>query len=287
MTSHPRSVPRWRMVAFWVVMVVLVFLHLGERPEILAWVVTAFGADHHGHEIHFFTLSLLTWSVVAGVAVNVRHTHRQVGAAWVYSLTSVLAFAMFLALADVPPEMVPVLAAVTVVGLVAFLTHPSRLRDKFRPTARPSVALLGLLVIAAAPLMGYAMGQLQIHAASGPGDEHYEFGHWLVMAIYAFTVVAVGLVAAVKVAGWRTPAWVTGALVAGLGIGSLGITAVSQLSAPWAMAAIAWGIAFVVVAELEARATPVAPEPRPVTVGTAVTPRSGNRRGRVPLRGGR
>jgi hypothetical protein len=252
------AVPRWRTITFWVLMVVLLFLHLGERPQMLTWLVTSFGGGHDGHEIHTFAQGVIGWTVIAAVAMNLRATARQVGAAWVYGLISVLAFAMFLALADLPPEVVPIVAAVLVVGLVAFLAHPSSLRAKFRPVEPPSRSLLGLIAVAAVPLVVYAAGQLSIHAGSGPHDEHYQFGHWIVMAVYALTVIPIGLVAAFKVPGWRFPAWVAGAVVGLLGVASLGINAVSQLSTPWALAAITWAVAFVGVAEREARRPAVA-----------------------------
>ena len=257
--SSARTVPRWRTAVFWVLMLVLLFLHLGERPEQLTWVVTSFGGGHDGHEIHTFALSLVAWAVVAAVAANLKDTARQIGAAWVYGLISVVAFAMFLALADVPPEMESVLVAVLAVGALSFVAHPSPLRDRLRPTGPASRRLLGMLAVAAIPMVLYGAGQLAIHAASGPHDDHFTRGHWIVMAVYAFTVLPIALVAAIKVSGWRVPAWVAGTMVAGLGVASLGISAVSQLATPWALAAIVWGVGFVVIAEREARrSAPVA-----------------------------
>jgi hypothetical protein len=49
--------------------------------------------------------------------------------------------------------------------------------------------------------------------------------------------------------GWRPTAWVAGLLPALLGVASLIYPVSSSLETPWAIAAIAWGIGFVVVAE--------------------------------------
>lgn len=137
--------------------------------------------------------------------------------------------------------------------IVARARHPSPLRAKVTPVARPSEVLLALTVLAGIPLIAYSAGQLRTHLASGPGDEHDEFGHWLVVASVAIISVALGLVAAAKVPAWRVPLWTSDLMVAALGVGSLGITAVSQLWTPRALLAIMWGGAFIAAGEIEAR----------------------------------
>jgi hypothetical protein len=255
-TTTPR-IPRWRLITFWVLMAVLLFLHLGERPEQLSFVVTAFAGFPEGagatHEIHWFAQGVFAWVILAAIAVHLRRPAARVGAAWVYGAGTVLAFVMFLALADLPAEVVPIVVAAIVIAAIAFVAHPSSWRAKFTPVAAPSRTLFVLVAVAAVPLVIYAVGQLTIHTSSGPHDEHYEFGHWVVMAVYALLVPVLGAVSAWKVSGWRFPLWVAGLMVAALGIGSLGITAVSQLTNVWSLLAIVWGAAFIGVGELEAR----------------------------------
>ena len=270
-TTTP-SIPRWRMLTFWLLLVVLLFLHLGERPQQLIYIVTAFGDLSGGpgasHEMHFFAQGVFAWTIVAAVLAQLCRPAAQVGAAWVYGAGTVLAFSMFLALADLPADVVGIVAAAIVIAAIAFVAHPSSWRSKFASVAPPSRTLLALVAVAAVPLVVYAIGQVDIHASSGPHDEHYEFGHWIVMAVYALLPVLLGVVAAWKVSGWRFPLWAAGLMVAGLGVGSLGITAVSQLSTAWSLAAIAWGAAFIAAGELEARqqqlTTPTAAERRPI-----------------------
>ena len=258
MNEHvSRPVPRWRLITFWVLMVILLFLHLGERPEQLSFIVTAFGDLAEGagatHEIHFLAQGVLAWIILAAVAAQLRRPAVQVGAAWVYGIGTVLAFTMFLALADLPGEVVPIVVAAIVIAVIAFVAHPSSWRARFTPVGAPSRALFGLVAVAAVPLVIYAAGQLSIHASTGPHDEHHQFGHWIVMAVYALLVPLLGAVAAWKVSGWRFPLWAAGVMTAGLGIGSLAITAVSQLSTAWSVAAVAWGTAFIWIGEREAR----------------------------------
>jgi hypothetical protein len=256
-TRDTRAVPRWRMIAFWVLLVVLLFLHLGERPQMLAFLFTAFGdvGDLASHEMHMFAQGVFAWAMLVAVLVNLRQPARQVGSAWVYGLGTVLTFVLVLGFADLPPEVVPILIAAIGIAAVAFLAHPSTLRAKVTSVDRPSRTLFGLTAIAAIPLVIYAVGQLNIHLGSGPHDEHWEFGHWVVMAAVAIVPIALALVAAAKVSGWRVPLWTAGLMVAALGVGSLGITAVSALATPWAVLAILWGAAFIAAGEREASAS--------------------------------
>lgn len=254
---HPEveRAPRWRLVVFWVLCALVVVGHLGERPQQLHFPITAFGDGvEGGHEMHFFTKGAFLWAVLAAVASSLRRPMRKVGAAWVYGLGTVVAFGGLLAFAAVPPEVTVILAVGIAVGMLAFLAHPASLRSKLIPPGRPDAVLLGLVAVAAVPLVAYAVGQLDIHAASGPADQHHEFGHWVVMAVYAVVAVLWGLGAALRLDGWRVPLWAAGLLVAGLGVASLGISAVSQLGTPWALAAVVWGGAFIATGELRSRA---------------------------------
>jgi hypothetical protein len=75
------------------------------------------------------------------------------------------------------------------------------------------------------------------------------------MAAFSFTVIAVGLLASLRLDGWRLPAWVAGLLPITVGMTSiLYPDAASSLDTAWALAAIAWGIAFAATAEVTARA---------------------------------
>jgi hypothetical protein len=254
--TNPSVTPvrRRRLIIFWVLLAVLLFLYLGERPQQIAFIVTAFGdaGELASHEMHMFAQGVFAWVVLAAVAVNLRRPATQVGAAWTYGFGTVLAFSMILSLADLPAEVVPILGAAIVVAALGFLAHPSSLRAKFASVDRTSPTLFALLACATIPLVVYATGQIDIHLGSGPHDDHYTFGHWIVMAVFALLPLVLGAIAALKVEGWRFPLWVTGAMVAALGVGSLGITAVSQLRTGWALAAIGWGAAFVALGEYEA-----------------------------------
>jgi hypothetical protein len=265
--STAAPVPRWRTIVFYVLMAVLLFLNVGGRPESLGWLFTAFGGFAEGegatHEMHWFAISAFTWIMVAAILGSLRRPASQVGAAWTWAIGSLLAFGLVLAMADLPAEVVPILSAAIAIAVLAFLAHPSPLRAKVTPVEPPSRVLFALVAVAAVPLVLYGIGQLRVQLGSGVGDEHFEFGHWVVMGVYGLLAPVLGAIAASKVAGWRFPLWASGLAVAALGAGSLGITAVSQLRTPWALLAILWGVAFIATGEREARARPAATGVRP------------------------
>jgi hypothetical protein len=71
------------------------------------------------------------------------------------------------------------------------------------------------------------------------------------MAAFSLTVIGVALLASLRPDGWWLPAWIAGGLAARLGVASLLFpNAGSSIGLAWSVAAIAWGVAFVAVAEL-------------------------------------
>lgn len=254
-----RTTPRWRPILYGVLMLTLLVLYLGDRPQQLAFIVTAFGefpvGEGASHEIHFLAQGVLAWVIVAAIAVQVRRPTTRIGALWVHTLALLLAFSLLLVLADLPAEVVPILMAAIVLAVLGFLAHPAPLSDKLRFGSRPSPVLLALAGGGAIAWVTYAAGQFSIQASSGPHDEHFTFGHWVVMAAYGLLVPLFAVLAGLKVTGWRFPLWAAGLMSVMLGVGSLAIAAVSQLTTLWSLVAIVWGGGLIVAGELEARQT--------------------------------
>lgn len=253
-----RAVPRWRMIVFWVLAVAVVFLIAGdpERSHLITGIFTVWGGyagELATHEIHVVAQSALVWTMIAAFLVNVRGATRQIGSAWQFGLIAVVWMLAYLAFGDMPAEVLPILIGVLVISVLAFVAHPSSMGERLRSVAGPSRLLGGLVLVAAVPLVIYGTNSIRTHLASGSADPHYEFGHWIAMGVFAFVVVAIAAVAASRVSGWRLNAWSAGLLVAILGFASLVHTAASQLDTVWAVLALVWGAAFIVVAELEAR----------------------------------
>jgi hypothetical protein len=134
---------------------------------------------------------------------------------------------------------------------VLWALRPSR--EALLPAGRPSAGLLVLVVVAAAPLLGYALRQAELQRIDTVSS-HDAFFHWVEVSFYALAVLLLGVLAALRPAAYRLAAWCGGVALAVLGAGSLALgTYASALDAPWAWAALVGGGVFVGVAEWEAR----------------------------------
>ena len=136
--------------------------------------------------------------------------------------------------------------------MFALMFHPAG--DPTRAFARSRLdrAMLALVALAAVPLLALAVANVGLQRAD-PSD-HALLGHFGYMAAFGVTVIGVGLLASARPSGWRIVAWIAGLLPLALGLSSLAFPDVSSaLAAEWAVAAIAWGIAFIALAEVGAR----------------------------------
>jgi hypothetical protein len=136
--------------------------------------------------------------------------------------------------------------------LNATIFHPTG-RDLFRSfkVSRLNRVMLALIAIAALPLLAFAFTNIWLQRTVA--DDHAALGHYGFMAAFSFTVIGVGLLASLQPDGWRLTAWVAGFLPALLGLASLVLPppdVASGLGLVWALAAIAWGAAFIAAAQL-------------------------------------
>ncbi len=254
---------RRRLIVFWLAaatfLVLVVGQRLAEEPTYFLVPITVWGgwglsADHPDHTVHTLLVSLLYWVNIVGVGVQLRRPERQIGGAYVYGLGAFVLLAALLAIGAVPADMVPILIGVMVFSGIAFVAHPSPLGAKFRPVERPSLLLAGMVALAAIPLVVFSVDSFGIHLASGPGDEHFELGHWAFMGVYPIVAILLGGVAAAKVSGWRLPGWVAAVFVGAHGLASLIVPSASAVGTLWAGLAVGWAVAFVIAIESEARA---------------------------------
>jgi hypothetical protein len=134
---------------------------------------------------------------------------------------------------------------------VLWALRPSR--EVLLPDGRPSPILLLLVLVAAAPLLGYALGQAGFQRIDTVSS-HAAFFHWIEMSFYAAAVLLLGILAALRPAAHRLAAWSGGVALAVLGAASLALgNYASALEAHWAWAALVGSIVFIGVAEWEAR----------------------------------
>jgi hypothetical protein len=206
------------------------------------------------HRSHDLTFGFLFVPAVVGMLAQLRAPSRNIAGQLMalmpwggLVLTSALTFVLAntTSFAWIGPALGPATAT-----LIAAILHPAG-RAFFRSfsVSRVNWVLLALVCLAAGPLLVFASTNIRLQGTVS--DSHSVMGHYGFMAAFSFTVIGVGLLASLRPDGWWLPAWVTGLLPALLGFASLVYPGISSsLSLVWALAAMAWGVVFVAVAEL-------------------------------------
>jgi hypothetical protein len=198
------------------------------------------------HRIHDLTFAVLNGTAVVGMLAQLRAPRRNVAS----QLMALLPFAALMLAVALTNTWVlsPPWLAVGASTVLATMFHPAGDPLRSFGVARLDRAMLALVGAAAVPLLSFAWTNIALQRA-GPTD-HVLLGHYGYMAALSFTVIGVGLLASARPDGWRPTAWVAGLLPIFLGLASLVFRGnEGGLGLPWALAAIAWGVAFVAVAE--------------------------------------
>jgi hypothetical protein len=205
------------------------------------------------HRIHDLTFAFLFLPPIVGVLAQLRRPGRNIAAMWmalVPSTALVLTLLLTLALGGNARVLQPPWLTVFAGVLMATALHPAGglLLRAFR-VSQLSRSLLLLTLIAAVPLLAFAATNVGLQSAVS--DDHAAAGHYGFMAALAFTVIGIGLLTSLLPAGWRLTAWVAGLIPVLIGVASLTYPdAPSSLAPLWALAAIAWGAAYVGTAEV-------------------------------------
>ncbi|MGH2376997.1 MAG: hypothetical protein ACRDGT_00820 [Candidatus Limnocylindria bacterium] len=208
------------------------------------------------HRTHDLTFGFLFLPAVLGMLAQFRRPLENVAGqlmALIPTVGLVLTAVLTLILTNDGGVLQPPWITVGVAAFTATLLHPtwSGLFRSFG-VARIDRVMLALVIVAAVPLLAFASTHIGLQG--GIQDEHARAGHYGFMAGFSFTVIGIGLLASLRPDGWRLTAWVAGLLPALLGLASVVYPdARSSLSLVWALAAIAWGIAFVAAAEFSRR----------------------------------
>jgi len=194
------------------------------------------------HRSHFMSIGILAWAVMLAVVVQVRRPHRrEAPMAWaiVFAVSSTILHGLNGTtgqwLLEEGTLLLPILALA--------MLHP-RARYLYRlPTHDRSMA--GLAIVAAVPWLVFAVTQAQHQWRNLAGDIHAEPEHWAIVALMSVTITAAALIGAGDRRGWRLPAWFAAIASIIWAVHSLVFpTGASAAAAPWAIAAICWGIAF-------------------------------------------
>jgi hypothetical protein len=131
----------------------------------------------------------------------------------------------------------------------------------FRPKANPSTPMALFAVAGSVPLVWFGLTSARLQRTGSTFDPHVAAGHWTTMAAMAFTLALVGLLASARIRGWRITAWCAGLGVAVYGVASIVFHRLPGTDLPyagsegtaWGLVALIGGLAFVGLAEWEAR----------------------------------
>ncbi|WP_152042922.1 hypothetical protein [Salinigranum salinum] len=264
--SNVSTLSKVRGVAFSLVAVVTLILPGVMLGGELLLAFTGWTTDMGTHQVHdMISFPMLWLALLIPVATLLYRPKRRV--------TTVLAPLVFLAplvvfalAADSPILMLPLIFGV--LGLVLVALHPAgRSVLRLDRVERLNRLLAGLVVVAAVPLLVFAGDQIlrQVTLA----DDHVLFVHYGAMAAGAVYIVLMAALATVRERDWRFAAWSAGAVAVLLGATSLAFTVESSAGPLWGALAVAWGVAFVGVAEYTRRpvveTTPSQPDtPQPM-----------------------
>lgn len=253
--SSSEKVGRKRRIGFYAAAGLFLLISIaffGLMANVLTYAFTGwFQAAELGiHQLHETLASAFFWSLIAGMIFTLVRPARTIGA--IRQTLAILAAFVLILLASLSENLMGPLVMMSILLTLAVVTaalHPAR-QEILRLRERVQPWLLGLTVVAAVPLLPYALGQLQIQIGASAGDPHAEVGHWTIMSGYALAIVICGLLASLRSAGWRVPAWSAGILAVWFGLAStLFATQASAAGATWGIAAVIWGVLFVAAAE--------------------------------------
>lgn len=236
-----------RLVGFGLVVLAAIGLAAVVLGELLSLLVLGWTADVGAqlgiHRLHVIAIATVIFTTLLGVFVQVYRPTRQVASMLGALLSVVLAALVQLVGEGSLGSVVPFLV---LIGL-ATLLHPAG-RELLHGGQSYSPAMLALVVVAAIPMLAFAIGQVgfQLEAT----DAHAAAGHYTGMAQLGLIPLAYALLAAFGVRGWRVAGWIAALPIAYHGFLSISFPAqAGSTGVVWGGAAILWAAGFVVVTE--------------------------------------
>lgn len=236
-----------RRGAFYVSVIGALALYGVMMGEMLLFVVFGWMEVPGIHHVHDFALFGVIWLGIIGLAAQLYRPDDRVNAVLVSALVMV-PLAVIAVSTGSPIAMMPILFGI--IGLVVVALHPAgRTLLAVRREGAVDKFLLGLLAVAAVPLLVFAADQLL--AQYTVADEHAVFVHYGAMAVVAGMILIMGGLAIVRTRDRRFAAWSAGLLAAYVGLVSvLYPDQPSSVGVLWGALAILWGGAFLVAFEM-------------------------------------
>lgn len=206
------------------------------------------------HRTHFMSIGVIHWAIVLGVLVQLRRPERReaqmlhvVAIAISLSVISSLSGSLRAWLLDMVVLVIPLL----LLGIL----HP-RARQLVRLPTWDHV-MVALATFGVVPWLVFAFTNAQLQWRKIAGDTHAEMDHWSTMAFMALVIIACSFIGATDRSGWRLTAWIAALASINYGLHSLIYPEpASAASAPWAAAALGWGILYATSIIRRSRHTP-------------------------------
>lgn len=262
--SKPRRIA-FRIFSILVALFTLAFFAFGLLEAVFMWLpgetlTTMFeGEEYEGglliHRTHFMAIGLVAWAIVPAVLVQLRKPWKRVAPmlqAVVAAIAGAIAYGLSGTLAEWATE--DLIIVIPFLGLAAL--HP-RAREIFSRRPEFDSGLLRMAAAAALPWAVYAGTQARLQLLNEPGDPHAGIEHWASAFVLAVMMIACATIGASDHQGWRLSAWTAGLATATFGLHSLVFSGLaSALPTFWAVAAMAWGVGYLVLTVQRSRSAP-------------------------------
>jgi hypothetical protein len=218
------------------------------------------------HRVHYLGFGVLFGVLLTTAAVAlVRRPENRASAFLQVVAVAVAAIVAAAVSADGNYLVLGLIVAAAAAGIL-LAVHPSRV-SVLRPAADPSPVLGTVAAVGAIPLVWFGLAMARLQRDGLLTDPHVKGDHWANMGAMAFGLALVGLLAAMRARGWRLTAWCAGLGVAVYGLASIVFARFPGTQVPypgsegmgWGLLALIGGLAFVAVAEWEARRAPAVP----------------------------
>lgn len=248
----------FRVVAAVTSLWVLALMFFGLLELVLMWLpaemLTFLEDIDLTHRAHWMMSGVTASALFLGLVVQLRRPAKRVAPlmhALVFAVGGAVLYGISGGLTD---WLITDLTVLVLLFSLAFL-HP-RARQLVR-MPNWDRSMTALAAIAAVPWLFFAFTQAQLQWRSLAGDTHAELEHWATATLFALLVVAMAFIGATDRSGWRLTAWIAAIASTNYGLHSLVYPTVpSAASTLWAVAAIAWGVAYAVTIIRRSRSRP-------------------------------
>ncbi|MDQ3548940.1 MAG: hypothetical protein M3439_08985 [Chloroflexota bacterium] len=226
-TTDTPLVPRWRRIAFAIVVVIAALFYLVLVGSVFSvpspWLAEGGGGPPPGyvypesHRWHDAQWAAHTGILLGGSLLALFWRPMRKPLLVQYLTIAIVVFVTVTVVTDGPDNLIFLVPVALVVAL-----YPNRraLLDASRPGGM-YIPILTLAVIAALLMAPDAWDKFQIQADNPAGDEHAEHGHWGGSAFLMLNLLVAGVLTATRRPGWRVLGVIAGLAFVYLGVATL------------------------------------------------------------------